>query len=69
MNLRILGKKRREDATYYAAYSTTGQLIEFVLMVDVSPALVGQLNKAIETQDEIELDTNDIQRFAAVKWK
>ena len=72
MRLEMLGKKRREDRTYYAAYTATGQLIELTLMDDVSPAVVGKLNAALHdvvaSAREVQIDTNDIKRIAAVKW-
>jgi hypothetical protein len=70
MKLRLVGKIRRADTTWYVAYSETGQLVEFSLMPDTSPKVVGTLNAALPVPVRVEsviVDTNDIQKFHALK--
>jgi hypothetical protein len=61
--------KTRAEAKYYAGYSTSGQMAEFRLMPDVSPALVGKLNDAVRNQEEIDIDTNDIESYQSINWR
>ena len=68
MNLRLVGKIRREDGVWYAGYSQTGQLVEFLPMPDASPVIIGKLNNAIPTRSgDVDLDVNDVKAFRAVK--
>ncbi len=64
MILTMLGKVRRADGVWYIALTRENRPVEFQLMADTSPAVVGKLNRALPTDaDEVELDTNDIKVF------
>lgn len=70
MKIQLVSMKTRAEAKYYAGYSTgSGQICEFRLMPDVSPVLVGILNAAVRNQEEIEIDTNDIEAYQSINWR
>jgi hypothetical protein len=68
MKVKMLGSIRRESGMWYAAYTESHSLIEFRLMNDTSPAIVGKIKQAADRgKVEVNLNVNDVAEFHGVK--
>jgi len=64
----MIGMKRRSDTTYYAGYSSSGELVEFTLRADALPSVVGKIRKAVENRKSVGIDVNDVEKHRAIRW-
>jgi hypothetical protein len=67
MKVHIIGSIKRENGKWYAGYTESRSLIEFRLMTDTSPKIVGDMNYAVEARHWVVLNVNDVAEFHGVK--